>query len=307
MSRVFGLTQGDFLYSFWKFSRPHTIVGTTLSVLGLYLIAISVTEFTSFNLITPLAAWVACICGNIYIVGLNQLEDVDIDKINKPHLPVAAGEFSYDTGRLIVIITGILASILALLSGPFLFGMVALSLLIGTAYSLPPIRLKRFPFWAALCIFGVRGAIVNLGLYLHFSWVFQRSSGIPAVVWVLTLFILVFTFAIAIFKDIPDMEGDLQYNITTFTIQLGKSAVFNLARWVLTACYLGMILVGLFRVPGVNAVFLGITNLIALSVMWLRSRNVDLQDKSSIARFYQFIWKLFFIEYLVFPMACLLA
>jgi homogentisate phytyltransferase/homogentisate geranylgeranyltransferase len=46
----------------------------------------------------------------------------------------------------------------------------------------------------------------------------------------------VFTFAIAIFKDIPDMEGDRQYNITTFTIKMGKPAVFDLSRWVLTVC-----------------------------------------------------------------------
>lgn len=118
--------------------------------------------------------------------------------------------------------------------------MVGMSLAIGTAYSLPPIRLKQFPFWAAFCIFSVRGAIVNLGLFLHFSWVLEQNRSIPITVWVLTLFILVFTFAIAIFKDIPDMEGDLQYNIKTFSIQLGKQAVFNLALWVLTACKVAM-------------------------------------------------------------------
>ena len=33
-------------------------------------------------------------CGNAYIVGINQIYDVDIDKVNKPFLPVAAGEIS---------------------------------------------------------------------------------------------------------------------------------------------------------------------------------------------------------------------
>ncbi len=303
----------NWLYALWKFSRPHTIIGTSLSVLGLYFIAVAVSNLNSspfpipYSLFPLFPAWIACLCGNVYIVGLNQLEDVAIDKINKPHLPLASGEFSRRTGKLIVAITGILALVIAGLTGPFLFGMVTISLLIGTAYSLPPIRLKRFSFWAALCIFSVRGAIVNLGLFLHFSWVLEQNQFIPAAVWVLTLFILVFTFAIAIFKDIPDMEGDLQYHITTFTIQLGKPAVFNLARWVLTACYLGMILVGLLRLAQVNAIFLVITHLVALLVMWWRSWEIDLQDKSAIARFYQFIWKLFFIEYLIFPIACLLA
>ncbi|KAB8333394.1 homogentisate phytyltransferase [Scytonema tolypothrichoides VB-61278] len=297
--------QGSWFYSFWKFSRPHTIIGTSLSVLGLYLIAVA--SEGNYSLFPLFGAWVACLCGNVYIVGLNQLEDVAIDKINKPHLPVAAGEFSLTTGKLIVAVTGVLALVVALVQGPFLLGMVAISLAIGTAYSLPPIRLKRFPFWAAVCIFSVRGAIVNLGLFLHYSWVFKNNSSITGAVWVLTVFVLVFTFAIAIFKDIPDMEGDLLYNIKTLTLQIGKQAVFYLALWVITVCYLGMIGVGVLRLAEVNSVFLVVTHLVALVLMWWRSRQVDLQEKSEIARFYQFIWKLFFLEYLIFPIACLLA
>jgi homogentisate phytyltransferase / homogentisate geranylgeranyltransferase len=296
------------LYSLWKFSRPHTIIGTTLSVLGLYLITIANSPVpTTISLLPLFGAWVACICGNIYIVGLNQLEDVGIDKINKPHLPLASGEFSRGTGQWIVSITGISALLLALRQGPYLLGMVCISLLIGTAYSLPPIRLKQYPFWAALCIFSVRGTIVNLGLFWHFSWVLEQGLTIPPSVWALTIFILIFTFAIAIFKDIPDMEGDLQYNITTFTIQLGKLAVFDLARWVLTLCFGGIILIGFLRLIQANAFFLIATHLIALIWMWIRSGKVDLQNKASIASYYQFIWKLFFAEYLIFPIACLLS
>jgi homogentisate solanesyltransferase len=36
----------------------------------------------------------ALLCGNGYIVGINQIYDVDIDAVNKPFLPVAAGECS---------------------------------------------------------------------------------------------------------------------------------------------------------------------------------------------------------------------
>ena len=303
--------QSSWLYAFWKFSRPHTIYGTSLSVLGLYVIAVALTN-TNFpfpnyySLFSVLGAWVACLLGNVYIVGLNQLQDVEIDKINKPHLPVASGEFSQRTGEIIVIITGVLALLLSWLLGPFLFGMVAISLAIGTAYSLPPIRLKRFPFFAAICIFSVRGAIVNLGLFLHFSWVLQAKQSIPPAVWVLTWFILVFTVAIAIFKDIPDMEGDRQYNITTFTIELGKETVFNLSRWLLTVCYAGMILVGVVGFTKVNSIFLIAVNFVMLGLMWWRTTQTDLQDKSSIASAYQFIWKLFYLEYLLFPVSCLL-
>ena len=300
----------EWLYAFWKFSRPHTIIGTSLSVLALYLITLATTgsNVTQQGLWQLLGTLLSCLCGNVYIVGLNQLEDVKIDQINKPHLPIAAGEFSRRQAQLIIAVMGILALLLAGWLGTWLFLMVSISLVIGTAYSLPPIRLKRFPFWAAICIFSVRGAIVNLGLFWHFS---DHLSGSiffpPAPVWVLTLFIVVFTLAIAIFKDIPDIEGDKQYNITTFTIKLGQQAVFNLALWVITVSYLGMILAGfLWLSPFVNPVVLGITHLLLLGVMWWQSRNVDLQDNRAIAQFYQFIWKLFFLEYLIFPAACLL-
>lgn len=300
-------------YALWKFSRPHTVIGTSLSVLSLYLVAGAVrSEFALLEDWQALVvAWIACLCGNIYIVGLNQLEDIGIDQINKPHLPLASGEFSQRQAQTIVVLTGAVALLLAFLEGPWLLAMVSLSLMIGTAYSLPPIRLKRFPFWAALCIFVVRGVIVNLGLFLHFSWV--ATAGlveprliVPPAVWALTLFILGFTLAIALFKDIPDIEGDRQYQIRTLSLRLGGKTVFNLSRWVITICYLGMVSASWLGLPGVNSTWLSLSHLLALSLFWVASFKVDLQDKRSISQFYQFIWKLFFLEYLIFPLACLM-
>ena len=290
------------LFTFWKFSRPHTIIGTSLSVLALYLLAVASDRPESWSFLTSslLPALIACLSGNVYIVGLNQLADVDIDRINKPHLPLASGEFSRSQGWAIVAICGTLAILVALFQGPFLLATVGLSLVIGTAYSLPPLRLKRFPFWASFCILSVRGLIVNLGLFLHF----QGGWPIPPQVWALTLFILVFSLAIALFKDVPDIEGDRQYNIRTFTLRLGQTAVFNLVRLILTVCYLGLVLAAMLGLPSVNRPFLIASHLAVLATFWLRSLSVDLGDKVAISQFYQFIWKLFFLEYLLFPAAC---
>ncbi len=35
---------------------------------------------------------VALLCGNGFIVGINQIYDVEIDVISKPFLPIAAGD-----------------------------------------------------------------------------------------------------------------------------------------------------------------------------------------------------------------------
>lgn len=294
------------LNSFWKFSRPHTIIGTSLTVLALYFISLATAgnEITLINLEQMLVVWLACLCGNIYIVGLNQLYDIEIDRINKPNLPLASGEFSVNQGKVIIAVTGIMALLIAALSGVWLFITVSVSMSLGTAYSTPPIRLKQFPFWAAFCILTVRGIIVNIGLFLHYGNKLNGQEVLNPYVWTLTLFILLFTVAIAIFKDVPDLEGDRQYNINTFTLVIGKPAVFNLSRGVITVCYFGMMLAGLFWLTSLNVSFFVTSHVVLLGLLWWRSHDVDLSEKSAIADFYQFIWKLFFLEYLIFPIAC---
>ena len=50
-------------------------------------------QYIDWNLLPrALLGVLALLCGNGYIVGINQIYDVDIDTINKPFLPVAAGE-----------------------------------------------------------------------------------------------------------------------------------------------------------------------------------------------------------------------
>ncbi|MEM9137318.1 MAG: homogentisate phytyltransferase [Cyanobacteria bacterium P01_F01_bin.42] len=324
--RVFSLKA--WLKALWSFSRPHTIVGTSLSVVGLAVMALALTPSLNSSgtfllnnaqawnpgviILAILAALIPSLCANVYIVGLNQLTDVAIDRINKPQLPLASGQFSLKEGRWIVFGLGGLALFLSILQGPILFGTVLLSMVIGTVYSLPPVRLKQFPFWAALCIFGVRGLIVNLGFFAHFRQFLGANSAeialiqsIPPEVWALTLFVVLFAFAIAIFKDIPDIKGDRQFQIRTLTVRLGSQFVFSLSRWVLTLSYvllIGLTLLG--TLPSIQTLFLVAVHLGLLGLMWGVSFRVNLQEQSQVSRFYQFIWRLFFLEYILFPMAC---
>ncbi|MGG6237067.1 homogentisate phytyltransferase [Nodosilinea sp. AN01ver1] len=305
----------SWLYALWKFWRPHTVIGTSLSVLGIAAIALAdlgSDDIPAPGLLLKIVGLTvaACLLGNLYIVGLNQLEDIAIDRVNKPHLPLAAGEFSVADGSLIVAAAGLGAIVLALLGGPWLLATVGLSLAIGTAYSLPPLRLKRFPFWASVCILSVRGAIVNLGLFLHISDRLNLSLTVPGKVWALTVFILLFSIAIALFKDIPDIEGDRRYGISTLSLKLGQRTVFKLALGILTLCYLGMALAAPW-LTGINQQFLAGSHLLVLALLWWISRRSPYtgqaaigQGKLTYPQFYQFIWKLFFLQYLIFPLAC---
>jgi homogentisate phytyltransferase/homogentisate geranylgeranyltransferase len=277
----------------WRFSRPHTIAGTTLSVAGIYAIAAHELGYGSaFHLFWTL---VAALSVNVFIVGVNQLTDVDIDRINKPRLPLASGELTLPQGRAIVAASGILPVVLALTQGWIELVAVTSALAIGAAYSLPPLRLKRFPALAAASISVVRALVVNLGVYLHFS----GGESVAPAVWALTLFVLPFSFAIAVLKDVPDAEGDRRFAIRTFTVRLGGRTAFAMGMAALTLAYLGM---GVIGFDGADRTVLAATHLGALALLWTWAARADLAD---FTPFYMRVWVLFFAEYLIVPAAVL--
>ena len=292
----------------WRFSRPHTIVGSALSVVGIFAIAADrlgplPAGEAAFHL-----AWtlVAALAVNLYIVGLNQLEDVEIDRINKPGLPLAAGDLSPAAGRAIVAGAGVLPVLLALTQGPIETVAVLTALAIGTAYSSPPLRLKRFPMAASASISVVRALVVNLGVYLHFAAAFGGGTEVAPAVWALTLFVLPFSFAIAVLKDVPDAEGDRRYRILTFTVRLGARRALRMGLAALTVAYLGMAMLGPLLVPAAHPAVLAGTHLAALGLLWWWARGVDVRDRAGFTRFYMRVWVLFFCEYVAVPAAVLL-
>ena len=151
---------------------------------------------------------------NVFIVGLNQVFDVAIDKINKPYLPLASGEFSMSTALMVIGVSAVASLMIGVWSGsvPLLVTLV-MSMAVGTAYSvdLSFLRWKGNAFAAAASILVIRAVAVQLGFYLHT----QHAVGLPAlrlskeVLCAMALFTY-YSIVIALFKDIPDIKGDIQ-------------------------------------------------------------------------------------------------
>jgi homogentisate phytyltransferase / homogentisate geranylgeranyltransferase len=294
----------------WRFSRPHTLIGTTVSILGIYAIAASSLPGVAIGdgLADLAFTLLAGALVNIYIVGLNQIEDVDLDRINKPQLPVAAGDLSLRHARRIVAASGALAVVLAWTQGWVELVAVGAAMAIGTAYSSPPLRLKRFPVIAAASISVVRAAVVNVGVYEHFAASLgdrPELSALPAPIIALTLFVLPFSFAIAVLKDLPDARGDRIFHIATFTVRLGARRALQIGMVSLTAGYLGMALLAPLTLSGANPWLLAGGHLLALAVLWRWALTSDLRQHDALTRFYMRVWLLFFLEYLLVPAAVL--
>ena len=288
----------------WRFSRPHTLIGTSLSIGALYAIAASLDRASSAaDLLWTLLAGA---CVNVFIVGVNQVEDVEIDRLNKPWLPIAAGDLSLRAARRIVAIAAIAPLAMAVTQGAAELAAVALGLAVATAYSVPPLRLKRFPALASLSITFVRSLVVNLGVWLHFSHALGGGSDVHPAVWALIAVTVPFSFAIAILKDVPDIEGDRRYAIATFSVRLGARPVFALGLAALTLAELGMATAGAALLRGASTVLLVGAHLAAAAGLWAAAARVDLSDRATITRFYMRVWMLFFAEYAIVATAYLL-
>jgi homogentisate phytyltransferase/homogentisate geranylgeranyltransferase len=147
----------------------------------------------------------------------------------------------------------------------------------------------------------VRSLVVNLGVWLHFA-----GTPISAGVWALTAVTVPFSFAIAVLKDVPDIEGDRRFGIATFSVRLGPRPVLAVGVGALTLGGLGMAVAGPLLLDGANAPVLVAGHLLGVAALWRWALRVDPGDPVAFAGFYQRVWQLFFCEYLLVPLAYLI-
>ncbi|XP_054805996.1 homogentisate phytyltransferase 1, chloroplastic isoform X3 [Prosopis cineraria] len=267
------------LDAFYRFSRPHTVIGTALSILSVSLLAVEkLSDLSPLFFTGVLQAVVAALFMNIYIVGLNQLSDVEIDK-------------SFWLGWIVG-------------SWP-LFWALFISFVLGTAYSinLPMLRWKRFAVIAAMCILAVRAVIVQLAFFLHIqTHVFKRPALFSRPLVFATGFMSFFSVVIALFKDIPDIEGDKVFGIQSFSVRLGQKRVFWICVSLLEMAYGVALLVGAASPCLWSKIITGLGHAILASILWYQAKSLDLKSKAAITSFYMFIWKLFYAEYFLIPL-----
>ncbi|MHA1988999.1 MAG: UbiA family prenyltransferase [Promethearchaeota archaeon] len=158
---------------------------------------------------------VAIIFSAFAIYALNDIFDLDIDRINAPERPLPSGRITLLEAKTIFFIFTILSFLISYSVSTTTFLFTTLFTLLGVIYSAPPIRCKDGLFsnfcWGLgmLCTILGGASIQGIsGITLH--------SIIPAIG--LTLL----TMGCGFIKDLKDMEGDVALNIRTFPIVFGE-------------------------------------------------------------------------------------
>ncbi|AQL04518.1 homogentisate geranylgeranyl transferase1 [Zea mays] len=291
-----GIRIAKTLHAFYQFCRPHTIFGTIIGITSVSLLPVkSLDDFTLIAIWGFLEALVAALCMNVYVVGLNQIFDIEIDKVNKPTLPLASGEFSVPTAVVLVVAFLVMSISIGIRSksAPLMCALLV-SFLLGSAYSIdvPLLRWKRHAFLAAFCIIFVRAVVVQLAFFAHMQQhVLKRPLAPTRSVVFATFFMCCFAAVIALFKDIPDVDGDRDFGIQSMTVRLGQQRVHRLCINILMTAYAAAILVGASSTNLYQKIVIVSGHVLLASTLWQRAQQFDIENKDCITQFYMFIWK----------------
>ena len=208
--------------AYLELARPFTLVAPALGFVSGALTAVGAAprEPWSSTLLVP--AIIGSAMAAVLNAGnnaLNQIYDLDIDRVNKPKRPIPTGRISIAGAWWFSVVTYGLALVLAWLVAPGgrheCFWLVAVAVVCTLLYSVPPFRTKRLGIWANVTIAIPRGVLLKVA-----GWSSVKTiAGIEP--WYIGAIFGLFLLGATTTKDFADMEGDRRGGCRTLPIQYG--------------------------------------------------------------------------------------
>ena len=210
------------LSTYLDFARPFTLLAPALGMASGGMTAIGAAPRESWSwwlVIYPaLGALMAAVL-NAASNGLNQIFDLEIDRINKPKRPLPSGRLSVPEAWIFTLATFVAAWILAWLVAPGgrheCFWLVVGATVITSLYSVPPFRTKRLGIWANVTIAIPRGAMLKVAGWSSVKTILGLEP------WYIGAIFGLFLLGATTTKDFADMEGDRRGGCRTLPIQFG--------------------------------------------------------------------------------------
>ncbi len=192
------------LKSYIKITRPLNVLISFISI-GIGALVSGSFHWSINLLFAGLTAALITAGANI----INDIFDIEIDRINKPDRPLPAGKISLIGAKVLFAVLYGLALIFAVLNGKILFFAALLIAVLLYWYSA---SLKKTVLWGNLLVSAISGFTFIYGAMSVGDW---HGGIVPAV--------LAFFFHLGreLLKDMQDVEGDLARNAVTFSGKYG--------------------------------------------------------------------------------------
>lgn len=201
--------------AFIRITRPHNAVVAGLTALIGYLIATGT--------LTPPSLLLAVIVALITAGGnvINDVRDVEIDRINRPDRPIPAGDISLAGARAYAAALFIGGIAIATLTTTLCLAIAIINSVILIVYA---VRLKRTPVLGNVAVAYLAGSVFLFG---------GAFAGIEGLVRNLSLAAITFLATVAreLLKDAEDVDGDAAGGARTLPMIVGvrKTGIFAFA------------------------------------------------------------------------------
>jgi len=207
------------MHAVLRLARPATLPAVAAGVLGG---AIAASGGWPADGVAVAAALLSGLLLTAASNGLNQIADLETDRINRPERPLPRGDMT--PGRAWAWVAALTGAALALGAAVNLayFACIVLTIPVTAAYSLPPLRTKRLPFLANATIATPRGLLLVVA-----GWAagggFERREA-----WLLGAVAWLYIFGASTTKDFADTEGDAATGCRTLPLLMGprRAALF---------------------------------------------------------------------------------
>ncbi len=160
--------------------------------------------------------------------GINQIYDLSVDAINKPHRPLPSNRMSIGEAKWVTAVLYAVALALAAAVNWQCFSMAFIAAVLTWAYSAPPFRTKRHAIAANLTIAVPRGLMLKVA-----GWTTVKSFDTTEPWYIGSIFFL-FLLGAATTKDFADMEGDEAHGCITLPVKYGVKK----AAWMISPFFI---------------------------------------------------------------------
>jgi 4-hydroxybenzoate polyprenyltransferase len=208
--------------AYLELARPFTLVAPALGFMSGALTAIGAAPRERWSAALLVPAIVGSTMAAVLNAGnnaLNQIYDLEIDRVNKPKRPLPIRRLSIADAWSFTLAAYGLALLLAWLVAPRgrheCFWLVAVAVVCTVLYSVPPFRTKRLGVWANVTIAIPRGVLLKVAGWSAVKTIFGLEP------WYIGAIFGLFLLGATTTKDFADMEGDRRGGCRTLPIQYG--------------------------------------------------------------------------------------